>query len=262
MEDGAAKKNKREALINAGIGALGLAAPVVKGAYGIYQAYQADKRIKQLGERPTFKITPEMDKSYKRAERDAKFGYSSEERNAYQQRLERSRSQIFGRGKIIGGGGVAQALNAAVLTNQLGAELDYAASDAQLIRQKRRYADRRGDVISNQRNRITAERINYRNRVEQALGLAGSQGNLNAVEAASEFIPAAGLLGAYLYNPKEKKSLSRKDAGMGKRVAPLLQSRQPNFGYNTPNTEIQRPMFGEGSLYDNRRVKSPVERRF
>jgi len=220
--------------------AVPIAGAVVKGATGAFQTYNANKRIKALGKRPSFSITPEQDKSYKRAEREALFGFSPEETNAFQQRIARRNNTIFNRGLAIGGGGVSQAINAAVMAGELGAEMDFASQGARLRRDKIRYADQRGDVISNQRNRDTQERISYRNAVEQALGRAKSDGMLNFSEALTD-IPNAFLLKDYYDNPLIMDYLKSQNQPTGSASLPKygkdnFRYAQPILGYNQRKT--------------------------
>lgn len=238
------------------------AAPVIKSAFGAIQEEGARKRIKQLGARKGFEISPEMQRSYSDALREAEFGYSSAEKSAFQQRIAQNRDTILNRGQMVGGRGIAQALNAAVLSNQIGAELDFASSDAALRRSKRQYADQRGDVISNQRNRIDADRLSYREAVERALGGASSQGRTNIVEGLSE-VPYAAASARYFSNPNENIDIqeditigdtSRRKSQMT--LDPISSSRLPV----STSRDILRPaVFGQGSQYSFTRPRSILE---
>lgn len=175
-----------------------LAVPAAaKAAYGIYQDVTASKRLKNLGDRPSLEITPEMQRSYQEAEREAGYGFSPQEKTSFFQRQKRRANALYSRALPMAGGGLSQAINAAVLSGNIQENLDFTAQDAALRRDKRRYADARGDIISNQRNRIAQEKINYRNMVEQALGMAKQQGRMSTIEGVSE-IPSAIFYGNYL----------------------------------------------------------------
>lgn len=166
--------------------AIPIAAAGAKLALGAYQTISANNKLKRLGKMPEYDITPEQRSSQIRAEKMAKFGYSPQEAAAFEQSLARSGNTSFQRGMTIGGGGVSQALNAAINSNNINARLGFAADNARLKRQNIQYADQRGDIISNQRNRGTAQKLAYRLAVEQALGGAKSQGQLNMVESVSD----------------------------------------------------------------------------
>lgn len=239
-----------------------VAAPALKAAAGAIQSVGARRRRRELGERKGFSISPEMERSYQDALREAEFGFSPEETSAFQQRMAQNRQSILNRGQMVGGGGVAQALNAAVLGGQIGAELDFASRDANLRRVKRQYADQRGDVISTQRNRIDADRLAYRDAVERALGAAGSQGRTNIVEGLSE-LPYAALAAKYFDNPsKSKEVVSFGDTPL-RRTQPFLQMRFPTSSlrdFQTPDIKIPS-LFGSNSIYSLNRPGSILENR-
>lgn len=176
--------------------AIPIAAAGAKLAFGAYQTYNANKRLKNLGAMPEYELTPEMINSQKRAERMARTGYTPQESASFYQRLARGNRTAFQRGLSIGGGGISQALNSAVLANNIGANLDFTANDAALKRRNIQYADQRGDVITGQRNKNVYQQLAYRMMLEQALGQAKSQGQMNMVESITD------LPWALMYNEK------------------------------------------------------------
>jgi hypothetical protein len=158
----------------------------VKLGYDIYRSEKARSEIKKLGQRPTYGLTPEMVSSYDDAAQEAKYGYTPQETSAFRQRLKSRSNTIFNRGLLAGGGGVSQSLNAAVLAGDIGAELDFAASGAEKRTRKRMYRDTRGDIITRQRNLITQSELQYRNMVEQALGMAQQHGRMGAIDTITQ----------------------------------------------------------------------------
>lgn len=233
--------------------AIPLAAAIIPGALktglGVYQAVKASKELKRLGKMPEYGITPEQQKSYDRAERMAKTGYSPQERASFAQRLARQNNTAFQRGITLGGGSLSKALNSAILSNNIGAELDFAAGDAQLKRSNIRYADAMGQQITGQRNRNTAQQLAYRMMLEQNLGRAKQIGINNAVEGVSG-VPYTFMQQDYInsLNPQETvdatdysvENINPSSTGMTLSSRKPLSLTTPSKGY----TGLKTPTFG------------------
>lgn len=230
----------------------------LKAGTGIYQSVKASNALKNLGKMPEYSISPELQNSYNRAERMATQGYTPQEAAAFSQRLARNNNTSFQRGITLGGGSLAKALNSAVLSNNIDAQLGFAANDASLRRSNIRYADSVGSEVSGQRNRNTAQQLAYRMLVEQNLGMAKQQGRNNVVEA----------LGGVPYNLMQmeymnglNKEAPTEDVGdyfvpsetgttMPMRMPASLQ--KPNYG----STAMKTPGFG--SIINRSKTQSPV----
>jgi hypothetical protein len=129
--------------------------------------------------RARYEITPEMQDSYGRAQQMAQSGFTGAEQAAFQQNMAQNQNAAFQNASQMAGGGMGRAISGGLLSNRLGALNQFAGQDAALMRQNVRYADQRGDTISGQRNRQTAEDINYRNMQERAIGESLKAGTTN-----------------------------------------------------------------------------------
>jgi hypothetical protein len=128
--------------------------------------------------RARYEITPEMQGSFDRAEGMARTGFTGGETAAFRQNLAQTQSAGMAGARQMGGG-LGRAIFGQQSAMRLGALQNFAGQDAALMRQNMRYADSRGDVLSQQRNRQTAEDIAYRNMQEQNVGRSMQSGLTN-----------------------------------------------------------------------------------
>lgn len=139
--------------------------------------------------RDRFDVTPEQQASFDRAEGMAREGFSAPERAAFQQNVSQSQQGMFQNARQMSGGGLGRAIMAGLLGGRLSAFNQFAGQDAALMRQNIRYADNRGDAITQQRNRQTGENLRYRDMQERAVGqslqsgLTNLAGGVNANQA-------------------------------------------------------------------------------
>lgn len=155
--------------------------PIGLGAIQTLGGYLGLNRL-QHSPVPTYTETPEMKAARMRAEQAAQFGFSPEEKAAYEQTQAGLSNQRYRRGLAVAGGNLAGAINAGVQYGDINAALKYAAQDAALKRNNVRYADTFAQNLQNLQNRNTDNAYNYRLRAEQALGQA-VQAGLNNVSA-------------------------------------------------------------------------------
>lgn len=140
---------------------------------------------------PNFGITPEQQNSYGRAQTRAGYGYSPEQRADYMGNVAGRNAQVYNNAIKLSGGNLSGALARGIQSSALRDYSTFAANDAQLQQNNIRYADQRGDMITNQRNMATNQNIQNRIRQEQAFGGA-LQSGLNNIAGAANFFAMNG----------------------------------------------------------------------
>ena len=165
--------------------------------FGLYQTLKGRKELKKLDKnRPEgFTITPELQKSYARAEQMAQDGYTPQEEAAFQANLQRQSNAAYNRSFAFGGNTMAGAIQAGLNFQNTAALNQFAANDASLQRQNIRYADQRGDAITQQRNRIAGQELNDYAAQQQMWGQT-MQSGINNMFRAADFAGAASMMGA------------------------------------------------------------------
>jgi len=110
--------------------------PAAKLIGGLRREAEAKKGIRELEKTPfpETEVSPELRASQIRAEGLATEGFSAEETAAFQQGQSRLGAARFRRATDVGGGEFSQAIAAGIGYGDIGANLDFAASGAQLKR--------------------------------------------------------------------------------------------------------------------------------
>lgn len=165
--------------------------------FGLYQTLKGRKELKNLDKNKPegFTITPELQKSYARAEQMAQDGYTPQEEAAFQANLQRQSNAAYNRSFAFGGNTMAGAIQAGLNFQNTAALNQFAANDASLQRQNIRYADQRGDAITQQRNRIAGQELNDYAAQQQMWGQT-MQSGINNMFRAADFAGAAAMMGA------------------------------------------------------------------
>ena len=108
------------------------------------------KAMKDLNkvQRPMFSVTPELQKSYDRAESMSNKGFTGAESGAMFARQAGAQTQQMRTGLARTGGNMAGVLGALTMSNQNDFNLGFGKADAGLRRQNIQYADQMGARVS------------------------------------------------------------------------------------------------------------------
>ncbi len=115
--------------------------------------------------------------------------------------INSSQNAAYHKAIDISGGQQNNAISGILKANRLGAYNQFAAQDATLHLQNQHYADQVGQGITNQRNLITGQDIQNRNRQEQAWGGALQSGLTNVASAGNFYSMTAGGYNPYGTTP-------------------------------------------------------------
>lgn len=132
-----------------------------------------------MGPRPRYTMSPEMQRSAGRAEYMAGMGFLPEERAAAVQEGRNQSAGMFRRSMDAAGGNLARSLFAAQGADNLGFQNRLASQDANLRRGNIRYADTFSREAQRLRDANTQADLNFRMQEEKALGGAIQQGTEN-----------------------------------------------------------------------------------
>lgn len=132
-----------------------------------------------MGPRPRYTMSPEMQRSAGRAEYMAGMGFLPEERAAAVQEGRNQSAGMFRRSMDAAGGNLARSLFAAQGADNLGFQNRLASQDANLRRGNIRYADSFSKEAQRLRDANTQADLNFRMQEEKALGGAIQQGTEN-----------------------------------------------------------------------------------
>lgn len=165
--------------------AIAAAAQIPKFVAGISQTRKANKALAELAKQkfPEYTDDPRFLNAYNRAEAMTRYGYTPEERAAFEQQMGRARTDAFVQATDMSGGNMGQAIQNVLQANQLDSINKFAASDASLRRENIRYADTLAEALQRQRNLQTQSAIARRQALEQMYGQAKSSGLSNTYGA-------------------------------------------------------------------------------
>lgn len=161
----------------------------IQAGLGAYNLHKLNKTPQ-----PNFSITPELQKSYGRAEDRTGYGFSPEQRSDYFNGVAGRYNQGLRNASDLSGGQMASAFGRGLQASQLRDFSNFAAQDAAQQQQNIRYADQMGGQMTNQRNMIAQQEIENRRAKEQAFGGALSSG-LNNIAGAANFFSMNGGFG-------------------------------------------------------------------
>lgn len=166
---------------------LGAAMQVPKMIVGFSQLSKSNKALRELAKQkyPEYENSPEMINAYNRAEAMSKFGYSPEERAAFDQQLARNNSGAYQGAVDMSGGQLSGAIGGVLQANNTDAINKFASTSAGLRRENIQYADSLAERLQSQKNLQTQNIIARRQMLEQSYGAAKSQALSNITGAAS-----------------------------------------------------------------------------
>lgn len=154
---------------------------IAQAGLGLYQTYAGLRGLSRLGEYPDYSVSPELQKSYGRAEGMSTRGYSPEETAAFRQNLAGTSAQRYQRATDMAGGGLSQAIQGGINYGNIRGLVNFAADDASLHRRNIQYADSIARQIQGQKNLITQSQQDRYRQVEGAYGAEFTKGLENIV---------------------------------------------------------------------------------
>lgn len=157
---------------------------------GAYQLYQSNRALKQLGKEamPTYGANPTLTAAYQRAQQMSQRGYTPEQEAAFKSNLATNQNTAYRNAVSQSGGNLAQAINAGLQSQNIGALNQFAADDASKRQQNIQYADSFAPRFQNIQDENTRNALNYRIMREQALGAAKAQAQSNLAQGANATI--------------------------------------------------------------------------
>lgn len=146
------------------LGAINLGVGLAKSIYG------ANKLSKLHREKfPLLSETAEQKASRLRANEMAQYGFSPEEKAAYQQQLSRSQNTGYQQ-SVARAPGLSQQILSGINYTNIGAQGDFASRDAALHRQNIAYSDKFSAYLQELNNRNIQQQQQNRLEAERALG--------------------------------------------------------------------------------------------
>jgi hypothetical protein len=202
-------------------------APVIQAGFGLYQTISASKAAKNLPDRQTFQVSPEMRRAEEMALRRAEQGMSAAERAAFEQGMARRTGAAERAMRNLGMSGVASGISNIFnidAMNQIAAQ-----SESMRRAGEQQYASIAGQIqnIADQETRSFNDMLL---RQQMALGQAGASGMKN-------------LMGGLM----NLSSLLDEDDGDGGTTQPTYDTEPaylPN-GYMNPNAAAFNPPLPE-----------------
>lgn len=160
---------------------MGALSTVPQIGLGIYEAWQANKGLKNLQGQPMpqYSISPEMQSYYNTVQKRSNYGYDPSEKAAFKQNVAQQQNTGFNQAVNMSGGNLAQALNVGFKAQGLNAFNQFAAQDAALHRQNINQWGGAASQMQGQQNLINQQKISQRNMLEQAYGQALRSGLYN-----------------------------------------------------------------------------------
>ncbi len=139
----------------------------------IYRSISADRALKKMHKTPfpEFKETDSMRESRMRANDMASYGYTPQERAAFDSRLGRSQNDAYSKAMAVAPT-LAKAILAGINYTNTGAINDFSARDAALHRDNIRYADKFSQELQRISDSNIEQQIRARLLAEQQLGEA------------------------------------------------------------------------------------------
>lgn len=148
------------------------------GALQTIQGYRGLNKL-QKEAMPTYGVSSQLNQAYQKAQQMANRGYTPEQEAAFKRNLAIIQNTAYRNAISQSGGNLAQAVNAGLQSQNIGALNQFAADDAAKRQQNIQYADSFAPRFQNIQDENTRNALNYRIMREQALGNAISQGQTN-----------------------------------------------------------------------------------
>jgi hypothetical protein len=174
---------------------------------GLNQSIKAGKALKELAKKevPNYSIDPLFKQGYEGAINNARqlagtskaaagYGFNSAQRAQFNSNLAQQNNTAFRLAESRSGGNLSKAINAAINSQNISGQNQFAVNDANLQNQKQMYADKTGTSLGElqmrygkdtqfQKDKATREDIARRMEMERAYGKAKSQGDTNLANA-------------------------------------------------------------------------------
>lgn len=169
--------------------AIAAAIALATAAYGVYNAETQKAQAKRGLAKQRFQnyaATPEMQGAYSRAQAMSKYGFAPAERAAFRQNKAQDINTQAQRALDIGGGNMARTISKLGQIANLQSENQFAAQDANLMRQNIKYADSLAGQLQGQQNMATGAGIYQYNAAQQAYGNAYAQNQTNQNQLLSQ----------------------------------------------------------------------------
>lgn len=185
-------------LVPIGLG-ISAAAQLYQIGNSIAEKNKAKKALAELNSQPMpeFGISPELRNAYARAEGNAGFGFSGEEKAAFSQDLSRTQNTRLQAAKDVGGGQIAGVINAMDNSDSISAINQLAAQGARLKQEKIQYADQIAGRLQDIKRMNDEVRIQRRFQLENAYGNAMRQQQTN-INNAIGGLGALGMQAAFM----------------------------------------------------------------
>lgn len=154
-------------------------------ALGVLQTGIGLYGLAKLGqeELPEYSAGPELIASQNAAAQNAKFGYSPQQKAAFDANIGMGYNTTMGNARAVGGNSVARAVSGITRGNNLNAFNTFAAQDFQNKQSNQRYSDDVGQQKQALKDKNTTMQWNRRNALEQQYGQAMSSGLTNSASA-------------------------------------------------------------------------------
>lgn len=204
---------------------------LVDGGIGLAEYLKGNSAINQLNNTPypQYTLNPALSNAYGRSDQMAKQGFTGAETGAFKQNLAQGSNLAYQRGISLGGGGMAQALNAGINANKTQALNQFAGQDAALHRQNIKYSDTLAQALQHQSNLETQNEIARRNALEQSYGKAAQTGLSNIGSG----LNLTGALMNQQFNPQQQGAGNNLK---GYNLAPSLNSNFSDYSGQSPYT--------------------------
>lgn len=226
-------------------------AGIANTVLGAYETWAGLKGLRNLEKNKPqgYTISPELNKSYQRAESMTGTGFSGAEKGAFQSRVATDQNTIYGSAVQQAGGNLAQTIAMGLQGQKIQAENTFAADDASLRRENIKYADSLMKDIQSQKNLATEQKLNEYQQKEAAYG--------GAVKAGLENIGGA-------FNLTQVLGGGTGLPGIGNRTASSANTgitstgADPNFGFQLDGLSEDQARTAYESHQDPR-VKARLE---
>jgi len=133
-------------------------------------------------ERPEYQTLQGVENAANRAEQRAQYGFAPTQVANFQSNLGNVIQSDFRNARDMSGGGLAQAINSRGMGQRLRSVNQFAADDAAQMQRNIQYSDSMQKFLQGEKNRQTAQKIDYRMQDERATGatLGSSLGNVGS----------------------------------------------------------------------------------
>lgn len=164
-----------------------IAGDAVGAGIGLYEYLSSKKQLNELESQPLplEQVSPELQNAYSLAASMSGEGFTPEEKAAFQAETNRASNTNYSKAVSLSGGNLANEIRGVINSDDILSYDKFAAKDAELHRQNIANLETEADKIQNQKNAIQDERLQYRYKMEEALGQANKAGLENIAKSLS-----------------------------------------------------------------------------